>query len=106
MSKRWQSWANCFLCLFIVVQTTLVSRAVAAAAAPKDGSRLIYVYELVDPPVDADDYDEIAALVSMQGLSIDAHPFCISTMTITAAPNTGWKSCRGTGGGWRVCLER
>jgi hypothetical protein len=68
MSKRWQSWANCFLCLFIVVQTTLVSRAVAAAAAPKDGSRLIYVYELVDPPVDADDYDEIAALVSMQGL--------------------------------------
>ncbi|WP_319586108.1 GxGYxYP domain-containing protein [uncultured Desulfobulbus sp.] len=55
--------------LTIVIQALFILPAMCGSAqTQKGGKPIVYIYNIVKQPANADDYDEIAALASMQGI--------------------------------------
>lgn len=54
--------------LAIAIQALSILPAICGTAVKGGGEHMMYVYEITRQPANADDYDEVAALASMQGI--------------------------------------
>ena len=54
--------------LVIAIQAFSMLLAVCGHAAQEGGHTVMHIYEMTKQPANADDYDEVAALASMQGI--------------------------------------
>ncbi len=91
--KRMSNRISRLLGLIIALHALPLTPANCGSVVPGEGNTLFYTYNMTKQPTSAEDYDEVAALASMQGIINRDNPILYITNQATADLNTGWTSC-------------